>query len=317
MTDRVRRQANGLLMGAGHEHDATGSNRARLAIAFAITATVLIAEVVGALVTGSLALLVDAGHMLTDAGGLLIALLAATAMTRPPTAKRTWGWARTEILAAGGQAAVLLAVGIYAFVEGVQRLLAPPEVAAGGLLVLGILGLAANIASVLVLSGGRGHNLNMRAAFLEVINDALGSVAVIVSALVIQFTGWTQADAIAGMLISVLILPRAVTILRQAGSVLLETVPKGLDLAAVRGHLLGLPHVTDVHDLHASLIGTGLPVLTAHVVLEDRCFNDGHAHELLDQLQACVRRHFDVSVEHSTFQLEPASHADHEDHTHA
>jgi len=304
-------------MGAGHEHDATGSNRARLAIAFAITASVLIAEVVGALVTGSLALLVDAGHMLTDAGGLLIALLAATAMTRPPTAKRTWGWARTEILAAGGQAAVLLAVGIYAFVEGVQRLLAPPEVAAGGLLVLGILGLAANTASVMVLSGGRGHNLNMRAAFLEVINDALGSVAVIVSALVIQFTGWTQADAIAGMLISVLILPRAVTILRQAGSVLLETVPKGLDLAAVRGHLLELPHVTDVHDLHASLIGTGLPVLTAHVVLEDRCFNDGHAHELLDQLQACVRRHFDVSVEHSTFQLEPASHADHEDHTHA
>jgi cobalt-zinc-cadmium efflux system protein len=304
-------------MGAGHEHDATGSNRARLAIAFAITASVLIAEVVGALVTGSLALLVDAGHMLTDAGGLLIALLAATAMTRPPTAKRTWGWARTEILAAGGQAAVLLAVGIYAFVEGVQRLLAPPEVAAGGLLVLGILGLAANTASVMVLSGGRGHNLNMRAAFLEVINDALGSVAVIVSALVIQFTGWTQADAIAGMLISVLILPRAVTILRQAGSVLLENVPKGLDLAAVRGHLLELPHVTDVHDLHASLIGTGLPVLTAHVVLEDRCFNDGHAHELLDQLQACVRRHFDVSVEHSTFQLEPASHADHEDHTHA
>jgi cobalt-zinc-cadmium efflux system protein len=304
-------------MDDGHEHDVTGANRARLGIAFAITATVLVAEVIGALVTGSLALLVDAGHMLTDAGGLLLALLAATAMTRPPTARRTWGWARIEILAAGGQAAVLLAVGIYAFVEGVQRLLAPPDVAAGGLLLLGIVGLGANVASVLVLAGGRGHNLNMRAAFLEVVNDALGSVAVIVSALVIQFTGWTQADAVAGMVISVLILPRALTILRQAGSVLLETVPKGLDLGAVRGHLLELPHVTDVHDLHASLIGTGLPVLTAHIVLEDRCFRDGHSHELLDQLQDCVRQHFDVSVEHSTFQLEPASHSDHEDHTHA
>jgi cobalt-zinc-cadmium efflux system protein len=304
-------------MGAGHDHEVAGANRARLGIAFAITATVLVAEVVGALLTGSLALLVDAAHMLTDAGGLLLALLAATAMARPPTAKRTWGWARIEILAAGGQAAILLAVGLYAFIEGVQRLLAPPEVAAGGLLVLGIVGLVANIVAVLVLSGGRGHNLNMRAAFLEVVNDAFGSVAVIVSALVIQFTGWTQADAVAGMLISVLILPRAVSILRQAGSVLLETVPKGLDLGAVRGHLLELPHVTDVHDLHASLIGTGLPVLTAHIVLEDRCFHDGHSHELLDQLQDCVRQHFDVSVEHSTFQLEPASHSGHEDHTHA
>jgi cobalt-zinc-cadmium efflux system protein len=305
------------LMGAGHDHDVAGSNRSRLGVALAITATVLVAEVVGAWLTGSLALLVDAGHMLTDAGGLLMALLAATAMARPPTSRRTWGWARIEILAAGAQAAILLAVGIFAFVEGVQRLITPPEVAAGGLFLLGVLGLGANITSVVVLSAGRGHNLNMRAAFLEVVNDAFGSVAVIVSALVIQYTGWTQVDALAGMLISVLIVPRAVTILRQAGSVLLETVPKGLDLGQVRAHLLGLPHVTDVHDLHASLIGTGLPVLTAHVVLEDRCFSDGHTHELLDQLQGCVRQHFDVSVEHSTFQLEPAGHSGHESDTHA
>ena len=245
-------------------------NRTRLVIAFVITSTVLVAEVIGALVTGSLALLVDAAHMLTDAGGLLMALLAAKAMARPPSIRRTWGWSRIEILAAGGQAAVLLAVGIYAFIEGVQRLFAPPEMSYGGLLIFGIIGLAANIASMLVLSAGRGHNLNMRAAFLEVVNDALGSVAVIVSALVIATTGWTQADAIAGMAISVLIFPRAVKILREAGSVLLETVPDGLDLVQVRAHLLGVPHVSDVHDLHASLIGTGLPVLTAHVVLEDR-----------------------------------------------
>jgi len=304
-------------MGADHEHAGASSNRARLSVALAITSTVLVAEVIGAVVTGSLALLVDAGHMLTDAGGLLMALLAATAMTRPPSIRRTWGWARIEILAAGAQAAVLLAVGVYAFVEGVQRLLAPPEMSYRGLLVLGVIGLVANTASILVLSAGRGHNLNMRAAFLEVVNDALGSIAVIVSAIVIATTGWTQADAIAGMTISVLIIPRAVKILRQAGSVLLETVPDGLDLDQVRNHLLDLPHVNDVHDLHASLIGTGLPVLTAHVVLEDGCFRDGHSHELLDQLQGCVRQHFPVSVEHSTFQLEPAAHGDHEGKTHA
>ena len=304
-------------MASGHKHDVAGSNRARLGVALAITATVLGAEVVGAWLTGSLALLVDAGHMLTDAGGLLMALLAATAMTSPPTDRRTWGWARIEILAAGAQAAILLAVGIYAFVEGALRLFSPPDVAAGGLLFFGILGLVANIASVVVLSAGRRHNLNMRAAFLEVVNDAFGSIAVIISALVIQYTGWTQVDALAGMVIAVLIVPRAVTILRRAGSVLLETVPKGLDLGKVRAHLLGLPHVLDVHDLHASLIGTGLPVLTAHVVLEDRCFRDGHTHELLDQLQDCVRKHFEVSVEHSTFQLEPAGHDGHENDTHA
>ncbi|MEA5116086.1 MAG: cation diffusion facilitator family transporter [Propionicimonas sp.] len=304
-------------MGESHEHGAATANRTRLGIAFGITATVLVAELVGAWVTGSLALLVDAGHMLTDAGGLLMALLAATAMARPPTPRRTWGWARIEILAAGAQAAILLAVGIYAFIEGLQRLSAPPEIAPDGLLLLGVVGLVANIASVLVLSRGRGHNLNMRAAFLEVVNDAFGSLAVIVSALVIRYTGWTQADAVAGMLIAVLIVPRAVAILRQAGSVLLETVPEGLHLDEVRTHLLELPHVTDVHDLHASLIGTGMPVLTAHVVVDDQCFNDGHTDELLDQLQDCVRQHFPVSVEHSTFQLEPASHASHESDTHA
>ncbi len=303
-------------MSAEHDHAASAS-RTRLAIAFSITATVLVAEVVAAVLTGSLALLVDAGHMLTDAGGLLMALLAARAMNRPPTPRRTWGYARLEILAAGIQAAILLAVGIYALVEGVQRLLAPPDVAAPGMLAMGVTGLLANIASVAVLSASRDHNLNLRAAFLEVVNDALGSVAVIVAALVIGAAGWTQADALAGMLISILIIPRAITILRHAGSVLLETVPPGLDLDQVRTHILDLPHVQDVHDLHASQIGSGLPVLTAHVVLDDACFHDGHTHDLLDNLQDCVREHFHVSVVHSTFQLEAAGHANHEHDTHA
>ncbi|MCU1438323.1 MAG: cation transporter, partial [Naasia sp.] len=147
-----------------HAHSAAGANRVRLAVAFGITTTVLVAEVVGAVITGSLALLVDAAHMLTDAGGLLVALIAATLMARPPTPRRTWGFLRMEVLAAMVQAAVLLAVGLFAFIEGIRRLFEPPEVASGGLLIFGIIGLVANVASIAVLSSGRNSNLNLRAA---------------------------------------------------------------------------------------------------------------------------------------------------------
>ena len=281
-------------------------------MAFGITATVLVAEVVGAFLTGSLALLADAAHLLTDTFGLFLALVAARLALRPPSPQRTWGYRRAEVLAAGGQSAILLAVGVYALVEGIQRLVDPPDVSPRGLLVFGVIGLVGNLVAMAVLHSGRTANLNMRAAFLEVVNDAVGSVAVIVSGLVIAATGWTRTDAVAGILIVALIVPRAVVILREAGNVLLETVPEGLDLEDVRRHILELDHVVDVHDLHASQIATGLPVLTAHVVLDDSCFDDGHAPQLLDSLQACVAEHFPVSVEHSTFQLEPASHVEHE-----
>lgn len=185
------------------------------------------------------------------------------------------------------------------------------------MVVFGVVGLVGNIASMLVLTRRRGANFNMRAAFLEVVNDALGSVAVLVAAVVIATTGWLRADAVVSILIGVLILPRTVKLLRETVEVLLEATPRGLDLAAVRQHLLDLPHVRAVHDLHASQIATGLPVLTAHVVVDDSCFQDGHAPQMLDQLQACVAGHFPVTVEHSTFQLEPASHAHHEATTHA
>lgn len=233
-----------------HEHDhAVSNNRTRLAIAFSITATILVAEVIGAIWTGSLALLVDAGHMLTDASGLLMALIAASWMLKPPTPRHTWGFKRAEVLAALAQASVLLAVGIYAFIEGVKRLFEPPDVSSTGLLVFGIVGLVGNIASILVLTSGRSASLNMRAAFLEVINDALGSVAVIVSAIVIATTGWVQIDAVAAMLISALIIPRTLILLKESVSVLLESTPKGLDLGQVRAHILGMEHVVAVHDL--------------------------------------------------------------------
>lgn len=304
---------------SGHHHDHTHrseTNRIRLALAFGLTAIVLVVEVVMALITGSLALLVDAAHMLTDTAGLGIALFAASLMAKPPTDQRTWGFARVEVLAAGAQATILLAVGVYAFVEGVRRMISPPEVQGSGMLVMGIVGLIANVIAIGILAGGRGANLNMRAAFLEVVNDALGSIAVIVGAIVVLLTGWSQADAVAGMLIAVLIAPRAVMILREAGSVLLETVPAGLDIAAIRRHIEEMPHVQSVHDLHVSRISTGLPVLTAHVVMDEYCFHDGHAGEILADLQNCVADHFPIAIEHSTFQLEPPDHADDEMDTH-
>jgi cobalt-zinc-cadmium efflux system protein len=293
------------------------THRSRIAVALVITAIICVAEIIGSVLTGSLALLVDAGHMLTDAGGLVMALAAASLSMRPPTSRRTWGFVRTEVLAATAQAAILLAVGVYAVVEGVQRLFSPPEVSSTGLLAFGLLGLVGNIAAIAVLHSRRTANLNLRAAFLEVASDALGSVAVVVGAIVIATTGWTRADAVAGMLISAFIIPRAIILLRETSNVLLESTPRGLDLDAVRRHILEVPHVQSVHDLHASEVATGLPILTAHVVVEESCFYDGHAPRMLDELQACVARHFDISVEHSTFQIEPAAHPAHEHASHS
>lgn len=296
-----------------HSHDhGTDAHGGRLLIAFSITCLILVAEVVGAILTGSLALVVDAGHMLTDAGGLGLALLAARLVGRPATNRRTYGFARAEVLSATAQAAVLLAVGLFVLVEGIQRLINPPEIASGTLVVFGIIGLAGNVASICVLASGRAANFNLRAAFLEVVNDALGSLAVIIAAVVITLTRWTRADAVAAILIGVLILPRALKLLRETVDVLLESVPRGLDLDAVRTHLLEVPHVRGVHDLHVTQVSSSLPVLTAHVVVEDECFRDGHAPSMLDDLQACVADHFKVQVEHSTFQLEPVAHGTHE-----
>lgn len=302
-------------MGAGHDHShgttgqgATGHGaRGRLAIAFGLTAAVVVAQAVGSVVTGSLALLTDTAHALADASGLAVALVAASMMLRPPTNRRTWGFARIEVIAALGQAALLLVVGTYAAIEGVRRLFQPAEVSGTELLVFGVVGLVANVIAIAVLSSGRDANFNMRAAFLEVVNDALGSVGVVVAAIVINTTGFTRADSIAALLIAGLIGPRAFMLMRQTLRVLMEYTPKDLDLAEVRRHVLELEHVRDVHDLHASTIGTGMPIVSAHVVVDDRCFESGHAPEILGQIQACLKEHFPVSVEHVTIQLETAA----------
>jgi cobalt-zinc-cadmium efflux system protein len=290
-------------------------HRGRLTVVLGITLAVLVVEVVGAFVSGSLALLADAGHMLTDVGGLTLAYVAAVLARRPATDSRTWGYRRAEVIAAAGQAAVLLAVGGFVLVEGVRRLFAPPEVAPAAMVVFGVLGLAGNLVGLAVLAGGRRDNMNVRAAFLEVANDALGSVAVLVAAAVIATTGWLRADAVVSLVIGALIIPRTLRLLTESVNVLLESTPKGLDLTAVRQRLMTNPHVQDVHDLHATQVASGLPVLTAHVVVDDSCFHDGHLGPMLDELQRCLDTDFDI--EHSTIQFEAAAHADHEHETHA
>lgn len=302
-------------MSGHHDHDhgsAAAGQRSRLLLVFGITFAVTIAEVIGSVLTGSLALLADAGHMFTDSVGLLIALTAASLALKPATMTRTWGYKRAEIVAAAGQAALLLAVGGFILYEGVRRLFDPPEVASGLMLWFGAFGLAANAAGLLILASGRHHSFNMRAAFLEVLNDALGSVAVIAAAVVIALTGWTRADAVVSLLIGALIIPRTLRLLRDTVDVLMEVTPKGLDLEDVKRHILALEHVVDVHDLHASLVASGMPVLTAHVTVQDGCLIDGHSARMLSELQECVATHFDIAVEHSTFQIEPAAHRDQE-----
>ena len=299
--------------GHGHGHPAS-AGRSRLTAVLIISVSILGLEVVGALVSGSLSLLTDAGHMLTDVAGLILALTAASLTRRPADDHRTWGFRRAEVLSAAAQAAVLLVVGVVALVFGIRHLISPPPVDAATMGAFGAIAIVGNVVSLAALAGARSATMNLRAAFLEVLNDALGGVAVTAAAVVIATTGFRRADALASLLIALLILPRTLALLRETLDVLMESTPVGVDLGAVRQHLLGVGHVIAVHDLHASTIASHLPVLTAHVVVEDGCFLDGHCPVILDELQACLAGHFDV--EHSTFQFEPATHAEHE-HSHS
>ena len=285
-------------------------HRKRLGLVLAITCTILVVEVVGAVLSGSLALLADAGHMATDAGGIGLSLLAMWFATRPSSPSRTFGFHRLEILAAVANALVLCGVGVYILVESVLRLLEPPVVASGTMLVFGLVGLAGNTASLALLRHGQAESLNLRGAFLEVLNDLLGSAAVLVAGAVIWFAGFQRADAIASGVVGVLILPRTWKLLREALDVLLEATPKGVDLAEIRRHMLDERGVVDVHDLHAWTITSGMPVLSAHIVVAD----PSSSGQVLDRLCDCLRGHFDI--DHSTIQVEPAGHQRHEGSTH-
>jgi cobalt-zinc-cadmium efflux system protein len=297
-------------MGHDHHRSATAAHRGRLSAVFAITVAVLVVEVAGAALSGSLALLADAGHVLADGAGIGLALLAIRFAARPASPQRTFGYYRLEILAAVVNAVLLFGVAGFVLVQAWRRLTEPPEVASGLMLAVAAAGLAANAFSMWLLRDGQQHSLNLRGAYLEVWGDLLGSVAVLAAAAVIALTGFLAADPIASALIGVLILPRTWRLLREAVDVLLEAAPKGVNLAEVRQHLVETPGVTGVHDLHAWTITSGLPVLSVHVVLE----RGADAGKVLDGLGDCLAGHFDI--EHSTFQLEQPEHRGHEGATH-
>jgi cobalt-zinc-cadmium efflux system protein len=294
-----------------HTHDAGQSNRGRLRIAIAIVSTVLIVEVAGGLLSRSSALFADAGHMLSDLTGLVIALVATVMAARPATDKQTFGHRRAEVFAAFLNAAILIAVVVYIVIEAVQRLLTPAgQVEAPLMLVVAVIGAIANTIALLVLRGGSTDSINMRGAYLEVFGDLIGSGAVIVAGVVILVTGFAQADSIASLAIAALILPRAISLMRDVLRVLSQATPRGTDVALIREHVLAKDGVVAVHDVHVWSISPGSNVFSAHVVVEPEVFSRNRTDALLDALSACLADHFDV--EHSTFQLEPGEHADHE-----
>lgn len=301
---------------SGHAHAVSSDADTRyLYTALGLLAAFMVTEVVVAVVSGSLALLSDAGHMLSDVGAIGASIWAIRLAARPARGAWTFGWKRAEILSAAGNGITLLVVsGIVAF-EAIRRLINPPSVQGGPVLVVALVGVAVNIAAAWVLAKANRTSLNVQGAYQHILTDLYGFIGTVIAGIVILTTGYTRADSIASLFVVALMLRAAFGLLRDSGRVLLEAAPEGIDLDDIRKHLLESDHVHDVHDLHVWTLTSNLPTLSAHVVIDDSCFLDGHAPQMLDQLQLCLIGHFDV--EHCTFQLEPLSHAEHESGAHA
>lgn len=301
-----------------HDHAAT-ANRTRLWGAIAIIGAFVVVQVVGGLLSGSLALLADAGHMTSDLIGLVVALVAAFVAARPATDRQTYGFRRAEVFGALINGVILIVVAVSVTIGAIGRLASGAEgeaheVQGGLMLAVAIVGLAANIAAMLVLRGGAKDSINLRGAYLEVLGDTIGSALVIVAAIVILLTGWNAADPIASLGIAVLIVPRALSLLRDVVRVLSEGAPAETDVAEIREHILRTPGVVAVHDVHVWQITSGQPVFTAHVEVEPEVFETGRTGALLDELGGCLSEHFDVA--HSTIQLEPGGRAEQEQGSH-
>ena len=288
----------------------TGQHRRALLAVLGISTAIAVAEVIGVIITGSLVLLADAAHMAADAAGVGLSLLATWFAGRPATAKRTFGYARAEILAAMANSLLLLGMAAVIFTEAIQRLSSPPGISSGCSSPSARARWWRTRSRCCCCGLSQAHSLNVRGAFLEVAADTVGAAAVIITGVIISVTGFTLADSIASLIIGVLILPRTWRLLREAVDILLEASPEGIDLDEIRTHMAGLPGVREVHDLHVWTITSGLPVFSAHVVVDRDVIECGRSAMMLDELQNCLRGHFDV--EHSTFQLEPAGHAEHE-----
>ncbi|HEX4428897.1 MAG TPA: cation diffusion facilitator family transporter [Frankiaceae bacterium] len=301
----------------GEDHDgahthgvSADADRRYLLIALGLLSAFLVVEVTVAFLAGSLALLSDAGHMLSDIGALGASLWAIRLAARPATGAWTWGWKRAEILSAAGNGISLLVVSALVAFEAIRRLIHPHSVTGGAVLAVAIVGVLINVAAAGSLAKANRSSLNVEGAYKHVVTDLYGFIGTIIAAIIILTTGWNRADPVASLLVVVLMLRAAYGLLRDSGRILLEAAPGNLDLDDILAHLKATEHVLDVHDLHVWTVTSDLPALSAHIVLDESCFTDGHAPQLLDQLQECLVGHFDV--EHSTFQFEPISHGRHE-----
>lgn len=301
-----------------HAHGPSGIRgagaRRLLAISLGITAIVMVVQIVGSVLSGSLALLADAVHMFTDTAALIIALIASAVAARPADDRRTFGYQRAEVFGALINGVILIVLSGWIAVEAIQRLIAPDavEIAGGLMLVVALVGLAANAVALWLLSAAQRTSINVRGAYLEVLGDLLGSAAVIIAAIIVIATGWVQADAVASLAIAAMIVPRAIGLLREVFSVLSESTPQGVHVEQIRDHILSTEGVVDVHDVHVWQLTRGAPVFSAHVVVSEDAIRKGESGRILEALQHCLASHFDV--EHSTFQLEGAGHVEHDAH---
>ena len=285
-------------MGHAHNHSAAGKNKKRLAIVLGLTTAYLVAEVIGGLLTHSLALLADAGHMLTDVAGLLFALLAIRFAERPATPERTYGYYRIEILAALINAVVLIGISFYILSEAYERFRNPPEVQSGGMLAVALVGLVVNIAGIYLLKSASEESLNMKGAYFEVLSDMLTSIGVIVAGIIMLTTGWYYADPLISAGIGLFILPRTWMLLRDAVGVLLEGTPNDVNLTALRESIRTVEGVADVHDLHVWSLTSGMNAMSVHAVLADHSLHD----EVLAAVQKKVTSEFKIA--HATVQVE-------------
>ena len=285
-----------------HSHSAAGRHSGSLTAAIGIGIVVLVVELVAGIAANSLALMADAGHVFADVSGMTLSLIAIRLAARPPSDTRSFGLFRLEMVAAAINAVLLLAIAIVIAIEAVRRFLTPPDVQPGIVVVVAAGALLANLAALRILAAGQRESLTMRGAYLEIAGDFMGAAAVLVAGLVILVTGWRPADALASLLVAVLIVPRTVVLLRDSVDVLLEATPKGVDLGDVERHIREASGVIDVHDLHAWTITSGMNVVSAHVVLGE----DAKPGDILDHLATCLSADFDIN--HSTFQLETPEH---------
>ncbi len=295
-------------MGAGHDHGHTSSSASALTKALALTGTFLVVEVVAGILTGSLALISDAAHMLTDTAGLAIALAAIKVGERPADSRRTFGYRRFEILAAAFNAMLLFGVAAYILYEAYQRVLAPPEIQSLPMLLVAFLGLLVNLAAMRLLAGNAQSSLNVKGAYLEVWSDMLGSIGVMAAATIIWFTDWRWVDPVVAVAIGLWVLPRTWQLFSETMNVLLEGVPDGLDLEAIASGIKATPHVADLHDLHVWALTSGLPSLSVHVIVTDGASAD----DVRQQVAATLSRQFKIT--HVTIQMESTDCRDGVDH---